>query len=178
MANKVAIIISNKNFRDEECFESKQIFLDRGFDIKIASDKLGEAEGRFKGKQKVDIELKDLNVSDFDAIVFIGGPGAPDYLDNAVSYKIAREAFEKNKVIGAICISPVILAKSGILEGKKATVWSSEAEKVSIKILLEFGAEYQSQGVVADENIITASGPEHTKQFAQKIAEVLTLKEK
>jgi protease I len=48
--------------------------------------------------------LQELNVSDFDCILFVGGAGAIKYLDNDVSYDLIKKADEKNLIIAAICI--------------------------------------------------------------------------
>lgn len=171
---KIAMIVAFRDFRDAEYFVPKEIFEKAGAEIKTVSDKLGTAIGADGGDTKVDILLSDLNVLDFDAIVFIGGPGCLKHLDNETSYKVAREAIEQNKVLGSICISPVILAKAGVLSGKRATVWSSPLDRGPVKILKENGAIYVDENVVVDGKLITANGPGAAKEFGEKIFEILT----
>jgi protease I len=108
---------------------------------------------------------------EFDALVFVGGSGAARFLDDEDIYRILEEA--KDMVIGAICIAPAILAKNGILKGKRATVWSNNMDKGLIGILEENGAIYENSSVVVDEKIITANGPMAAKEFAEKVLEVL-----
>jgi len=170
---KIAIIIASKNFRDEEYFTPREIFDKTGAEVKVISDKLGIAMGADGGEVNIDIKLNDLKVSDFDAIVFIGGPGALTYLDNSDSYKIAQDAISQNKILAAICISPAILAKAGILQGKKATVWASALDRSAVKILEDNGATFQDEDVVQDGKIITGNGPGAAKHFANKIIESL-----
>lgn len=171
---KIAIIIAFRDFRDEEYFIPKEILEKAGADIKTVSTDSGEAIGSQGGQAQVDIKLSDLKVSDFDAIVFVGGPGAPTYLDNETSYNVAKETVGQEKILAAICISPTILAKAGVLQGKKATVWSSVLDKAAVKILEDNGAVYQDKNVVVDGNIITGNGPEAAEEFGGKIIEVLT----
>jgi len=174
---KVAIIIAYKDFKDEEYFASRGILETAGAEIKVVSDNLGNlgtASGADGGEAKVDIKLSDLNVSDFDAVVFIGGPGALSHLDNQDSYRIAKEAVGRNKILAAICISPTILAKAGVLQGKKATVWTSPLDKGPKKILEENGVEFQDKSVVVDGNIITANGPSAAKKFGEEIVKDLS----
>jgi protease I len=174
ISRRVAMIIAFRDFRDAEYFVPKEIFEKAGAVVKTVSDKLGTAIGADGGDTEVDILLSNLNVADFDAIVFIGGPGSLEHLDNEVSYKVAREAAKQNKVLGSICISPVILAKAGVLSGKRATVWSSPLDRGPVKILEENGAIYVDVNVVVDGRLITANGPGAAQEFAQKILEVLT----
>lgn len=171
---KMAIIIAFRNFRDEEYFIPKQVLKGAGAEIITVSTSLGTAIGADGGEAEVNVLLEDLKPEDFDAVVFIGGPGCLKYLDNKKSYKVIQETISENKVLGAICISSVILAKTGVLEGKKATVWSNPLDKSSIRTLEEKGAVYQAEAVVVDGKIITASGPAAAKEFGETLIEVLT----
>jgi protease I len=173
---KIAMIIAFRDFRDAEYFIPKEIFEKAGAKITTVSTKLGTAIGADGGDTEVDLLLENLNPVDFDAIVFIGGPGCLEHLDNENSYKVARETVEQNKVLGSICVSPVILAKAGVLKGKKATVWSSSMDRGPVKILKENGAIYEDKDVVQDGKIITGNGPEAAQEFAEKLVEVLTSK--
>lgn len=189
---KIVIIVAFKDFRDEEYFVPKGILEEAGAEIKTASTEKGTAIGADGGEVVVDLLVKDLNpgefddlqrksshnsiqsISLFDAVVFIGGPGCLKYLDNEDSYKVVKETISQGKVLASICISPVILAKAGVLAGKKATVWSSPTDKSAIKILEDKGAIYQDISVVMDGKIVTAAGPQAAEKFAETIAEVLT----
>ena len=173
---KIAMIIAFKDFRDEEYFIPKEILEKAGVEIKTASNKMGRAIGADGGDTEVDLLIEDLNPADFDGIVFIGGSGCLKNLDNENSYKVAQETISQNRVLASICISPVILAKAGVLEGKKATVWSSVLDKSSVKILKENGAIYQDEMVVVDGKIITGNGPAAAKEFGQTILKVLSTK--
>jgi len=188
---KIAMIIAFKDFRDEEYFVPKEILEEAGAEIKTASNKKGEAIGADGGEVEIDLLVSELNpaefddlepksshnsiqsISFFDAIVFIGGPGCLKYLDNENSYRVAREAVSQQKLIAAICISPVILAKAGILNGKRATVWSSPMDKSPIKILEKNGTIYQDEDIVVDGRIVTANGPAAAKKFGEAIIELL-----
>jgi len=173
-SRRIAIILASKDFRDEEYFIPKKILEETGFKIKTASDKLGLAIGAEGGEAKVDFLLSEVNPIDFEAVIFIGGPGCLIHLDNNDSYKIIKETVSQDKILAAICISPVILAKAGVLIGKKATVWSSPLNKDSIEILKNNGAEYLNQNVVVDGKIITANGPSAAEEFGKAILKSLT----
>ncbi|PJE57457.1 MAG: DJ-1 family protein [Candidatus Portnoybacteria bacterium CG10_big_fil_rev_8_21_14_0_10_38_18] len=170
---KIAMIVAYKDFRDEEYFVPRGIFDEAGFAVKVVSDEIGTAQGADGGDVNIDIDLGELDVSDFDAIIFIGGPGALTHLDNEESYKIARDTLAQNKILAAICISPTILAKAGVLNGKKATVWTSPLNKEAENVLEQNGAIYQDEKVVQDGNIITADDPSSAKEFANKIVDAL-----
>ena len=172
MKTKIAIIIASKNFRDEEYFVTKEVLENKGYNIKTVSDKKN-AIGKLGGEAVADLLIQDLNVDEFDSIIFAGGPGAMEFLDNEISYNICQESIKEGKVLAAICISPAILAKAGVLKDKRATVWSSNMDKSAISILKENGAIYNPGPVVVDENIITANGPDVAEEFALNIDKIL-----
>jgi len=169
---KILMVIAFRDFRDKEYFVPKKIFEDAKIEVKTASDKKGIAIGADGGDTQVDFLISEVSVDDFDAIVFVGGPGALNHLDNENSYRLARETVEKGKVLGAICISPLILAKSGVLKGKKATVWT-DFTKSQAKILKENGAIFEEKDVVVDGKIVTGSGPQASENFAKEIINLL-----
>lgn len=170
---KAVIIIASENFRDEEYFGSREVLENRGIELKTASNKAGIAKGTEGGEVKIDLLVSDIKAADFDAVVFIGGPGALQNLDNEFSYDLVRSAIEQKKIVAAICIAPVILAKAGALKGKEATVWSSPSDRSPIEILGRNGAKYVDKDVVADGKMITANGPSAAGSFGEKIAEAL-----
>jgi protease I len=170
---RALFVIAFRNFRDPEYFLPKEILENSGIEVKTVSNKKGIAIGAEGGEVEVDFLIEEVNPKDFDAIIFIGGPGCLEALDNEKSYNLIKQTVDFKKILGAICIAPVILAKSGVLEGKKATVWSSPFDRGPIKILKENGANFVDENVVQDGKIITANGPEAAKDFGRKILEML-----
>lgn len=173
MSKKIAIIIALRDFQDKEYFGTREVLETAGAKITTVSAKKETAIGVYGGEVNVDLAEQELDVKDYDAVVFIGGWGALKYLDNEAFYRLVRQALSQNKILAAICISPVILAKAGALKNKKATVWSSPFDKGPIKILKENGAEYLEEDVVVDGKIITANGPSSATKFGEKIIETL-----
>lgn len=174
MSKKALLIVSFRNYQDIELNETKKALDQAKISVTVASSNKGEARGKLGGKVNIDISLDQVNVNDYDAIVFIGGPGAINYTKNEDALKIAREAKNSDKLIGAICIAPAILAKAGILSNKKSTIWTSEEDRSSIKFLEEGGAEFINQDVVVDGKIVTACGPSAAPKFGKAIAELLS----
>jgi len=164
----ILMIIASQNFRDEELLKPKEIFEKHGFKVVIASSSLSVSSGMLGAKVKPDILINNLDLKDYKAVVFVGGVGAKEYFNNPVALKIARDAMKQNKVVAAICIAPRILSEAGILKGKKATVWKSEAEALKSK-----GAIYTGADVEIDGNIVTASGPHAAENFGYTIIKML-----
>lgn len=167
------IIIAFEGFQDLEYSKTRETLEKAGLKITVASSSLGTAIGKFGIRTEIDATLDEISVNDYDAIVFIGGPGAAEYIDNSTAHNLSREAVKAGKVLAAICIAPEILAKAGVLSGKKATVWSSMLDRSSIDALKKNGAQYLDQEVVIDDKIITANGPAAAEKFGQAILEKL-----
>ena len=121
---KVVFIIAPEGFRDEELFIPLEILKKEGIKIDIASTVQGECTGVGGMTIKSNKTLGEINVSEYDGIIFIGGPGTILIRKEAFALSIAREANEQKKVLGAICWAPTILAKSHTMNGRKATVWN------------------------------------------------------
>ncbi|MDI6902929.1 MAG: DJ-1/PfpI family protein [Methanocellales archaeon] len=165
----VLMVIAPENFRDEELSYPKRIFEDAGARVVIASKITAPAKGMLGMETTPDISLDQVVVDDYGAIIFVGGSGARTYFDDSRVHSIAKEAYEQGKIVAAICIAPVILANADILDGKNATVFSSEISSLELR-----GAHYTGESVTQDGNIVTANGPAASKQFAEKIAEMLS----
>lgn len=170
------MIVAFKNFRDEEYFIPKEMFERAGAKVTTASTAVGTAIGVHGGETQSTEILEDLDVSNYDAVVFVGGAGSHALLDNADAHRIAQEAQKLDKVLAAICFAPTILARAGVLFGKKATVWSSPMDKSAVNILKEEGALYQETPVVVDGNLVTARGPEVAKEFGEEVMNLLSSK--
>lgn len=168
----VLMIIPPERFRDEELFITKEELDNAGIRVSIASTTKGVILGSRGGKVKVELLLDDINTKEFEAVVFVGGGGSKLLFNNIEALKIAKGMYQDNKIVSAICLAPVILANSGILKGKKATVSGTESKTIEAK-----GAKYTEPGVTIDGLIVTANAPKASRRFGQAIAELIKKKQ-
>jgi protease I len=117
---------------------------------------------------QIEIPLQQLDVDKFDAIVFVGGTGAQQYMNNPLATSVAGEAIRKGKIVGASSMAPMILASSGLLKGVSVTGFSGNRQSLAAA-----GAIYTGKPVERDRLIITSSGPAAAVAFAKAIAEAL-----
>ena len=164
---KAAFIIAQEMFRDEEYLEPKQILENAGIQTITASKSKGIATGKLGAQAHAEIPLQNLNPQEFDAVIFVGGPGSKEYFDDKEAHRIAKEAFSSGKIVAAICSAVGILANAGILKGKKATSFPGEAELIRNK-----GGIHTGKGLERDGNIITANGSHSAKIFGEAILEI------
>lgn len=159
------IIIAQQGYQDVEYEGTRAGLADAGYEITVASTKTGKCVGKFGGVEVSKIALRDVDVSLFDKVAFIGGPGAVALADDDDAKRIACDTLKFGKKLGAICIAPTILARAGVLRGKKATVWDSNGAQA--KLLQSEGATYTGENVTQDGDIVTANGPEAAEEFGR-----------
>jgi protease I len=170
VTKKVALIIPSDNFRDEELFETKRVVDAAQIETVIASSRLGIIRGSLGSLTEARVLVNQLRIDDYDAIVFIGGTGVVEYVNNPVELNIARETVRKGKILAAIGTAPTILANANVLAGLRATSLLSERE-----ILTQAGAVYTGTPVEQDRLIITASGPAAAVMFGRAIVDALIM---
>jgi protease I len=165
---RAALIIGSQNFRDEELFDTKRVLDAAQVQTVIASTKTGVIRGTLGNVAEASIPVNRLQVDDYDAIIFIGGPGAAEYASDAVVMNMVRETVRKGKVLAAIGVAPTILANANVLAGIRATSYLSERDR-----LMQAGAIYTIFAVQRDRSIITATGPQAAVQFGRVIVDAL-----
>ena len=170
LGNNILFIIAHQDFRDEEYLVPHDILEHLGANITVASSDTTLASGMIQIKVKPDILIENADPLDFDAIVFIGGSGAQEYFNSEIALKIADTASKNKKIIGAICIAPVILAKAGVLRLKSATVWRSEE---TMAVFKANKVKYTGRPVEVSGKIVTADGPKSAKPFAEELVRLL-----
>jgi len=172
MKGKVLFVIAPSDFRDEELFDAKSAVEKAGYAVVIASTSMDTAKGMLGGTAKPDILVEEANVDDYKAIVFVGGGGVEEHLlyENDAVLDLARSAYEKGKIVGAICIAPRILAKADLVDGKKVTAFNDAMTK---SMLSEAGGIFTGSSVEQDGKIITATGPGAARAFGERIAKAI-----
>ena len=161
---KQALLVIYSQFEEHEYTASREIMENNGIVVTVASSSKETLKGHRGMQVKPDILLSDAAASDYDAIVFIGGIA---YDSPPEAEQLVREAAVEGKVLAAICIAPVTLARAGVLEGKRATA------SISPTLLESRGAIFTGNPVEQDGLIITAFGPEQSRQFAEAVVAAL-----
>ncbi len=170
-SGKVLFIIAHEGFQPTEYREPKKVLQDAGFTIVTASDAAGHATDADGQTVPVDLTLNHVRVKEYDGIIFIGGPGALEHLDNAASYTIIKAAMDRHMPLGAICIAPRILAKAGALTRKRATGWNGDNQLE--EFFKTYDVIYLPEPVVVMDQVVTASGPQAAKLFGQEMLALL-----
>jgi protease I len=166
---RAALIVARQNYRDEELFETKRALDAAGVQSVIASTTIGIIYGTLGGVAEANFLIGQLKIENYDAIIFIGGIGAAEYVANPFALNLAREAVRNRKVLAAIGTAPTILANAGVLTGVRTTSLLTERST-----LISAGALYTGLAVEQDRLIITGIGPVAALQFGSTVANAIT----
>jgi len=116
-----------------------------------------------------DTTLDDALKEDFDMVVLPGGmPGAQHLEDDARLIDLLRAMTDSGKYVGAICAAPKVLAKAGILKGKRATSYPGFLDDLGLE-----GVSSTGEAVECDGTIVTSRAAGTAMDFALKLVEVL-----
>jgi protease I len=169
---RVLIAIAPEKFRDEELAVPVAAFKAAGIAFDIASTRRGTCTGMLGAKVPATLSFEEVDPKPYDGLVIIGGSGSQIHLwEDDLLQVLVKYFQESGKVVAAICLAPVVLARAGILKGKKATHFDSPT---AFREMKGGGAVLVNQPVVIDTRIITANGPSASQAFADAIIKTLT----
>jgi protease I len=144
-------------------------FQEDGFEVEGVGAKAKET---YIGKHGIpitsDLSPKDVDIDEYDALVIPGGRAPERMRVNKDLVSIVKAAYEKGKVIAAICHGPQILIEADILRNKKATCYKTVSTD-----LKNAGATFVDESVVVDGNLITSRFPDDLPNFCLKTLNLL-----
>lgn len=118
----------------------------------------------------------DVDLEEFDALAISGGRRDAGFLDDAYSpqfQEIINKFANGGKIIAAICMGVMPIAKSGLLKGRSATTYPGKRQEE----LKQMGINVKNLSIVIDNNFITSSSPSTGLDVAFTLLEKLTDKE-
>jgi len=117
-----------------------------------------------------DCELEEvMGDEDIDMVVLPGGlPGADNLANDARVRTLLTAMTEAGKFVAAICAAPRVLAKLGLLDGKRATAYPGFIDGGDFPAITYTGAPVERDG-----RLITGRGPGTAMDFGLELIEVL-----
>ena len=119
----------------------------------------------------VDLNVRDANPREFDALLLPGGVGNPDQLRlSPESIGFIRAFAAEQKPIGAICHGPWTLIEAGVAQARHLTSWPSLKTD-----LRNAGAEWTDEEVVVDGKLVTSRKPADLPAFNAALAKEIAI---
>ena len=167
------LIVATDGFEEWELFGPREILMERGAEVVLASPKRDPIQGTVHddpGKTiRPDMTVYEAEAEDFDALILPGGVRNPDQLrTNARVIQLIRDFAQQGKPVGAICHAPWLLVEADLLRGRSATSWPSIRTD-----LRNAGANVVDEPAVTDGNIVTSRKPEDVQEFTRAIIDLV-----
>lgn len=120
------------------------------------------------GKHNIPVRMEalfdDAKDRPFDMLVIPGG--TTEHTKHEGLLELVRKYDAEGKSVAAICAAPAVLAKAGVLKGRRAVCYPGMEDWLE-------GAVKGEHIVETDGHITTAKGPAVTPFFALKLLEIL-----
>lgn len=170
MSKKVLVPLA-RGFEEIEFVSIVDILRRAELEVLIASlDDEKQVSGAHNIKLLADCALSSLDLNDFDAIALAGGyEGMMNLKNNALILATLKKFKQENKLVSAICASPIVLHEAGVLQGNFTCYPGCE------KGLNGF---YENKAVLVNKNLITSAGPGTASKFALELVRYLCGEEK
>jgi len=164
----------------------------------IGDDELNQLywqDERFQRQLTHTLPLAAAKSADYSAVLFVGGHGTMwDFPDNAAVKNLAREMFESDKPVAAVCHGPAALINVKLsngrylIEGKRVAAFTNAEEKEvglasTVPFMLEEalkarGAQHQAAAnwhphVETDGYLITGQNPQSAAALGEALCQML-----
>lgn len=124
--------------------------------------------GRLQDEFQVDGDLASASMDAYSGIVFVGGEGALALAEDPDAQRLAREAASQSKMIGAWGHSVAILARAGILKGKRVTGCPEIKDVVTAA-----GGKFTGRQIERDGVLVTANDEAVGIRFGKTLAQIV-----
>ena len=172
----ILIVIPQNRFCDQQLLDLKAVFEKIPLKMIVLSKSGKEAVGEKKTRLTpdgilVDWDKKFILNKKYDAVVVVGGKGAKNSIWNdPILPQILTDHFRAGKVVGALGLSVVALARAGLLAGQDA---SAPDHEVCIQELKDAGTFISENPLTCSNQVVTAGDDSSGKLFGEKVLELL-----
>lgn len=160
-------IILGKGFEEIEAIAPCDILRRGGVEVKFAGIGGLEITGGNGITVKADCTVEEMDLEAMELIMLPGGLGGVNsILGSETAMNAVRYAYEQGRFVTAICAAPTVLAKLGITDGKKATVYPGMEDQMGSACMVDANA-------VRDGKVLTGRAPGAAYDFAYLLLETL-----
>lgn len=125
-------------------------------------------KGAYQDEFLVDEPLSGARLEPYSGLILVGGPGALALVDDPDTLRLVREAVAQKKLLAAWGHSVAILARAGVLKGKRVTGDPSLRET-----LTRAGAKCSSRQVEVDGLLVTGLDDTAGMRLGKALAELV-----
>ena len=116
---------------------------------------------------QTDCTVEEIDFEKLEMIVLPGGMGGVhSILASETALNAVKWAYENEKYVAAICAGPTILAKLGVTDGKRATVYPGMEDQMGSAVM-------QDANAVRDGKVLTGRAPGAAMDFGLLLLQTL-----
>ena len=149
-------------FEDIEALETLDILRRAGISAKTVGISAKTVTSSHNVTLFCDLTFEDADFSDMRMLILPGGPGHTAFSGSDKVCALINSAYEKDMYIAAICASPSVIGRMGLLKGRRFTCFPGFEDMV-------LGGIYSPEKVVTDGKFITAKGAGAASDFGFEI---------
>ena len=163
---KVLMILAG-GFEETEAIAVADVLRRLNIDVTVAGLDSLEPAGTHGFTVKADALLEKCGGEPYDGVFLPGGmPGATNLLQSEAVLELVRRIDREGGVVAAICAAPLVLARAGLLAGRRFTMYPGFEQYLG-------GMTPTGELAECDGRVVTGKGPGAVFAFAAKLAAAL-----
>ena len=125
-------------------------------------------KGRLQDEFMVDGDIASARMENYSGVLFVGGEGAIELSADENALRLAREANASGKMIAAWGHAVAVLAKAGVVKGRKVT------GAPDVKSLVQYhGGRFTGRQLERDGDLVTAADEAVGIRFGKTLAQIV-----
>lgn len=164
----VAILVG-EGFHDLETLVPIGYLTNRGANVTVIGVEPGLVTA-YNSEMQVRVEraAEYTNLNRYHALVIPGGQSPATLREHSDVVDFARQFYETERPVAAICHGPQVLVEAGVLDGVTATCYRDVRSELE-----EAGATFEDKEVVRDGHLVTSRVPDDLPAFCAAFEELL-----
>ena len=127
-------------------------------------------QGELQDEFQPDGLLRDAAMADYSGLILCGGPGAMQLAEDSDAQRLTREAVSQDKLVAAWGHSSAVLARAGVVKGKRLTGDPSLRQMLS-----KAGARYTGAQLERHGKLVTAYDDAVGLRFGKALVEIVRI---
>lgn len=170
---RILMVIAPQDFCERQLGVARTMFETEGASVTLASVRTGRVRSMQGSTATATQAFSWLDPRDYDALLLVGGVGAEVHLwSDPRLQTIVSAASTARKVIGALCSASVVLARAGLLAGRRAASCAFAEARDELRMAR---AHIEHARVIRAENVITGADEEATSDWAHEVIRALAV---
>ncbi|WP_186565188.1 DJ-1 family glyoxalase III [Lawsonibacter celer] len=164
----MVVILLGTGFEEAEALVPADLLRRAGIETALTGVAGARVTGAHGVTVEADLTLDAVDPAQVELIMLPGGMGGVESMEASPAAKaLIRQVWDQGRYVAAICAAPTLLARLGIVQGRRAVCYPGMEDK------LGQAQACPGEQVVVDGRLITGEAPGAAFVFGLKLVEVL-----